>query len=191
MDAVEASRIDAIFRRVERTIWIVTAIDGPRRGGLLATWVAQTSLDPLRPVVMAALAPNHFTTELVIASGALGLHLITDERIELAWRFAIGSGRDHDKLAGLPTKVAVTGTPLLAESLAWLDCRVFHRYDGGDRIYFWADVVAAGSDAEGTPLTDGALFAAASDDQKRQLKANLAEDIELLRPLGERWRESI
>ena len=95
------SNADAIFRQVTREIWIVTAADGQRRGGLVATWVAQASLDPTTPVVMIAIAQNHYTRELIDASGTFALHMITADQISLAWQFAIGSGRDRDKLSGL------------------------------------------------------------------------------------------
>jgi hypothetical protein len=31
---------------------------------------------------------------------------------------------------------------VLTDCLAWFDCRVFARYDAGDRLYFWGDIVA-------------------------------------------------
>src|SRR5436190_17382603 len=117
-------QIEQLFHLVDREIWIVTAVAEQRRGGLVATWVMRASLDPEAPLVVVGLAPNHHTTELVLSSGAFALHLLTQEQLELVWRFALGSSRDRDKLAGLATTAGETGAPILADCLAWLDCRV-------------------------------------------------------------------
>ena len=55
------AKVQEVFRLVDRELWIVTAADKSRRGGLVATWVAQASLDPESPVLLIALATNHFT----------------------------------------------------------------------------------------------------------------------------------
>ena len=61
------AQVESIFRLVNREIWIVTAADGERRGGLAATWVSQASIDRDKPVVVIGIAPNHFTAELIDA----------------------------------------------------------------------------------------------------------------------------
>ncbi len=182
---------ESVFRRVNRVVWVVTAADQSRRGGLVATWVSQASLDRRRPVVLAGIAPNHFTSELIDTSGAFALHLISKDQISHAWNFAIGSGRVRDKLAGLQTNTATTGSPILRDCLAWLDCRVFARLNCGDRIFYWADVVASGDIGNGQPLTEQQLMAAATDEQKRQLLADRDADIQLQRPLHELWRSNL
>src|SRR6478752_7569707 len=93
--------IDAALRLIARDLWIVTAHDGPRRGGLVATWVSAASIDRERPVLLAGLGPNHFTTELVQASRSFAAHLLRPDQTELAWNFARDSGRNRDKLAGI------------------------------------------------------------------------------------------
>src|SRR5690606_14882202 len=115
----DAQSIEAVFKQVDRQVWVVTAADGPRRGGLVATFVSKSSLDPEQPTVSVGLAVNHFTRELVDASGAFALHLITPEQVELAWRFALGSGRDRDKLSGVKASVGESGSPILDDCLAW------------------------------------------------------------------------
>jgi flavin reductase (DIM6/NTAB) family NADH-FMN oxidoreductase RutF len=182
------AQIDSIFRLIDRAVWIVTSADNDRRSGLVATWVNQCSLDPREPCVLAGLAANHFTTALVEASGAFCLHLIASDQIDIAWRFGLSSGRDRDKFAGIETLSTESGSPLLARCLAWLDCRVVARYDTGDRIYFWADVLAGDRSGTGIPLTEHGLLAAADAGQKAALRDSMAADQELQRPLRQQWR---
>jgi flavin reductase (DIM6/NTAB) family NADH-FMN oxidoreductase RutF len=184
-------RIDLAFRRVVQTIWIVTAQDGARRGGLVATWAGRASIDAQRPVAMAAIADNHFTRQLIDGSQAFALHLISAEQAALAWRFGIGSGNAADKLEGVPHEIGESGSPILRDCLAWFDCRVFARYAAGERICFWADVLDAASISDANPMTDHALFALASDEQQQQLRSGLQADVEQQAPLHQAWRKML
>jgi flavin reductase (DIM6/NTAB) family NADH-FMN oxidoreductase RutF len=133
-----------IFERLDRELWIVTARDGERRSGLVASYVARVSLVPALPRVTIALAKHHFTHELIEASGAFCMHLFGEDQIDWVWRFGIPSGRDVDKLSGLATTTGASGAPILAGALAWLDCRVEARMDTGDRTVFLGEVLDAG-----------------------------------------------
>jgi flavin reductase (DIM6/NTAB) family NADH-FMN oxidoreductase RutF len=184
--------MESVFRLIDREVWIVTATALNSRGGLLASWVMQTSLDPNRPMVAAGIASNHFTAELIDAAGSFGLHLIAENQIELALQFALQSGRDFDKLAGLELRPNAAGAPILAECVAWLDCRVVSCFDTGDRRYYWADVVAGGvCQPDVAPMREKQLFASASDEQLAVLRASRDSDIAIQRPLAEHWRRSI
>lgn len=182
------SSIDSVFKQLNREIWIVTAADGERRGGLVATWVSQASLDPAEPLVVAALARNHFTHELVAGGGRFAVHLIAPEQIELAWRFTLGSGRDRDKFAGLSLRDGDFGAPILADCLAWLDCRVVDRYQAADRTLFWGEVLAGGVVGSGPPLCEQELFNAATDEQKQALRQDMEQDIAIQRPWIQGWK---
>jgi flavin reductase (DIM6/NTAB) family NADH-FMN oxidoreductase RutF len=186
--AANLAAIDSLLRLIDREVWIVTAQDGTRRGGLTATWISQASLDRERPVLLAGIAPNHFTAELIRASGSFAAHLLLPEQFEIAWSFAAESGRNRDKLAGLATGVVETGSPVLSDCLAWFDCRVFASYDCGDRLMLWGDVVAAGQPGEGNPLREQAFIGRLNDQQRQRLKADREGDIALQRPPREAWR---
>lgn len=174
---MDTAAIDSVFRTIDREVWIVTAAHGDRRGGLTATWVARTSLDPAAPRMVIGITPGHYTAELIEASGAFGLHLMDEGQIETVWPFALHSGRDADKLAGLPQRPGETGTPILTDCLAWLECRLTGRYDAGDRVLYWGDVIGGGIERPGTPLREQRLLAAAGPERLARLKANMAADI--------------
>jgi flavin reductase (DIM6/NTAB) family NADH-FMN oxidoreductase RutF len=191
------NNIDSALRLIDRDLWIVTAHDGPRRGGLVATWVSVASIDRERPVLLAGLGPNHFTTELVQASRSFAAHLLRPDQTELAWNFARDCGRTRDKLAGIKLETHETGSPILTDCLAWFDCRVVARYDAGDRLYFWADIVAAaGPDAAAlratsspvTTLREQAFFRNLTQQQRQTLAADRDADVARNRPKHESWR---
>lgn len=182
---------DALFRLVDREVWVVTSAFDAKRGGLLATWVSQASIDATRPMVLLGIAPNHFTGDLIRQSGRFGLHLLRPEQTDLALNFAIGSGRDRDKFQELETAEGPLGTPRLLEALAWMEGRVVHCLDGGDRLYIWGEVEFAQQVGQERPLTEQRLIAAATAEQKQKLRENREHDCEVHRPLFQQWLETI
>lgn len=183
--------IEQAFATVNPPIWLVTASAGNRRGGLVATCVMRAAIDPERPLLIVGLAPNHFTAELVLSAGCFGLHLVTAAEADLAWMFALASGRDRDKLAGLELFQSRTGAPLLRRSLAWFDARVLTHVDAGDRLFFWADVLAAGRPGSGVPLGEGDFLASGTAEQRATLKTDRQQDIARHRPLHAAWRAGL
>jgi flavin reductase (DIM6/NTAB) family NADH-FMN oxidoreductase RutF len=183
--------INEVVGRADRAIWIATAAHAERRSGLVATWVASASVDPEYPLVMAGLAPNHYTCELVRASKAFGLHLVGENSVEKAFKFCLSSGRVENKFSGLACDTGETGSPLLRDCLGWLDCRVIDSWDVGDRVFFIAEPVAARNIVVGRPATEADLIAAANPLQRAQLIANREADVRIQRPLRAAWRGQI
>ncbi len=187
----EFSTIESALKLVDRELWVVTAADGARRGGLLATWVSSASIDRARSVLLAGIAPNHFTAELVDASGHVGLHLLRPDQMEIALGFAIGSGRDRDKFAGVDLEVSASGTPLMKDCLAWFEGQVFARLATGDRTFYWIEVLTAGRNGDGPAAREQDLFRAATPEQMTKLIASRDADIALQRPAHDAWRGAL
>jgi flavin reductase (DIM6/NTAB) family NADH-FMN oxidoreductase RutF len=144
-----------------------------------AVWV--DSLDPARPRLTVGITPGHYTAELVAESETFAAHLLRPDQSAVAWNFVNGSGRDRDKLAGLATNTGARGTPILADCLAWLECRRTGSFTAVDRVFYVADVIAGEQVASGEPLRENAFIASLSDSQRRQLAASKAADLEQVR----------
>ena len=187
----DQDQIESVLRLINRELWIVTSAHANRRGGLVATWISEASIDPRHPVMAAGIAPNHFTAHLIDQSGAFALHLLRPDQAAVAWNFCRDSGENRDKLAGVDYRAEASGSPILGECLAWLDCRVFARVATGDRLYYWADVLAGQRLAEGQPLREREFFDSADSEQKRLLAERRWLDIELQQPGWSRWRADL
>ena len=186
---MDIQAVDSVFQQLDRELWVVTAATGTRRGGLIATSLAQASIAPELPRIRISLAYRHHTCELVKTSGAFAAHLITEDQLELVWRFALLHGHDVDKLAELDVSASRhTGSPLLNDALGWLDCRVEATLDAGDRLVFLAEVVDGGMHRAGTPLTQKRLLELAPQDKRQSLKADLERDARLDADAIRRWR---
>jgi flavin reductase (DIM6/NTAB) family NADH-FMN oxidoreductase RutF len=168
--------IAALFNSLDRELWLVTARHEARRGGLIATCVSQASIVPELPRVLVGLAKQHFTCELVEASGSFALHLLGERHLDWVWRFGLQSGRDGDKLSGLPHTEKRSGSPVLTDALGYLDCRVESRLDGGDRTFYLAEVLDGMIDRSAPALTFKRMLQLAPPDRLQALKQALHRD---------------
>ncbi len=111
---------------------IVTARHGDKRGGLAVAWAAQTAPDR----VLVCVGRQSATRALILASGAFGLSVLAREQLNIAKHFGTRSGRDTDKFQGLAWHEGETGSPLLDDCAATLDCRVGEVFDaeGGHKL---------------------------------------------------------
>jgi flavin reductase (DIM6/NTAB) family NADH-FMN oxidoreductase RutF len=186
MDSTAASTLIAWL---DRELWLVTAQSGDRRSGLIATFVGPASIVPDLPRMVVGVAKQHLTWELIEASGAFGLHMLSEQHLEWVWRFGLASGHGGDKFAGLEVHTAATGSPLLADAVGWLDCRVEARMDTGDRTVYLAEVVQGGVQHFGPPLTVKRLMELAPPEKaaemKRQRHYDSITDAEAIRG----WRQ--
>jgi len=179
-----------VFHRLDRELWIITAKDGERRSGLVATYVSKVSLVPSMPRVTIAIAKHHFTHELIDSSDAFCMHLIDENAIDWVWRFGLQSGRDIDKFSECSTSTSAGGSLILNGAIGWLDCRVETRMDSGDRTVYLAEVLDARLESSATPLTFRRMLEIAPADKLRQMKAMMERDVELDRAEILDWRQS-
>ncbi len=180
--------ISSVFNSLDREIWLITARAGDRQSGLIATYVSKASLVPTIPRLTIGLAKHHFTHELIQTSNAFCMHLIDEDHIDWVWNFGISSGREIDKLRGLATSTGVTGSPILAGALAWLDCRVEAQMDTGDRTVYLAEVLDARLAQPTPPLTFKRLLELAPADKLQQMNLAVQRDIDLDHAAILEWR---
>jgi flavin reductase (DIM6/NTAB) family NADH-FMN oxidoreductase RutF len=185
---VNKSAIAEVWRRVDRELWLVSAAAGKRRGGLIATFVAQAALTPELPRVLIGLAAQHHTRQLIEESGAFALHLLAEENLDWVWRFGLQSGRDADKFAGLAVTEGVTGAPLLADAPAWLECRVEASWDVGGRVVYVAAIVAGGLRQDRKFLTMSRLLEMAPAEKLARLRELVRQDSAIEEEAIRRWR---
>jgi flavin reductase (DIM6/NTAB) family NADH-FMN oxidoreductase RutF len=97
------------------------------------------SLEP--PLVGISIGRDLALHELVRSAGAFGISILRGDQADVAAQFARGAP-PIVLWEGVATRDGVTGAPLLADALAWLECRVWAEYDAGDHTLFVGEVVA-------------------------------------------------
>jgi flavin reductase (DIM6/NTAB) family NADH-FMN oxidoreductase RutF len=187
---MDVAQIQKVYAQLAPPLWLVTAADGDRRGGIIATTVAQASIVAAMPRQLITVNKRHNTHALIEASGAFTMHLIDETQLDLVWRFGLQSGRDVDKFAGLAFRTGATGSPLLPQALAWFDCRVEGRMDSGDRTIYLAAVVDGRLERTDPPLTSRRFFDLAPPDKQKIMDEQYERDAHLDAQSIPLWREA-
>ena len=125
---------------------LTTHVDGEDFG---ATASAMTSLSLDPPMLLVCLNTRSSTQEAIHRSGVLGVNILAEHQGQLAERFA---SRHGGKFDGLDLVRGVDHVPLLAESLAYCECRVAESVLAGTHRVFLSTVTRAVA-REGSPLT--------------------------------------
>jgi flavin reductase (DIM6/NTAB) family NADH-FMN oxidoreductase RutF len=137
---------DAALRKIRGLfasgVTAVTTVHEDRLRGIAVSAFSSVSLDP--PLVLICIAKEASSQEMIAASGVFAVNILSDDQEFLADRFAARAPIVNDRFEGVPYHVAVTGAPILEESIAWYDCRVEAAHDGGDHTIFVGRVVALG-----------------------------------------------
>jgi flavin reductase (DIM6/NTAB) family NADH-FMN oxidoreductase RutF len=180
----------ALVARLDPAIWLVTAQAGSRRGGLIATFVNPASIVPELPRVVVGLAKQHYTWQLVEAGGSFALHLLGERHIDLVWRFGLSSARQTDKFSGLTVLPGVTASPLLADVLGWMQCKVESKLDTGDRTLYLAEVIGGQLESDDPPLTVSRMVELAPPDRRAELKRRMEFDAAVDAAAIRAWRQA-
>jgi flavin reductase (DIM6/NTAB) family NADH-FMN oxidoreductase RutF len=129
----------------------VAARHGPLLAGMTANAIASISVDP--PLMMASVARKAETHGAIIGSHAFAISILAEDQQALAECFA--QPTTASKLTGFcgaSWQEAETGSPVLEGALAFFDCRLTERFDGGDHTMFLGEIVAAGFREDAEPL---------------------------------------
>lgn len=188
MDFLAAADLVAL---TDRELWLITSAAGDRRGGLIATFVSHASLAPELPRLLIAVAKQHQTWQLIEASGSFAAHLLSEKNLKLVWRFGLASGRDLDKFDGLASEPGASGSPIMGDTLGWLDCRVETRLDTGDRTVYVAEVLVAKKLLDEPPLTAKRMIELAPPDKRQQLRELRERDSAIDAAAIRAWRAKL
>lgn len=118
--------------------------------GMTANAFCSVSLDPM--LVLVSIAKTLRSHSLIKASGVFAVNILAMEQMGWAERFAGRIPDVEDRFVGLPYTAATTGSPLLPGAIAWVDCRLWATYDGGDHTLFVGEVVDGGIPGGSEPL---------------------------------------
>jgi flavin reductase (DIM6/NTAB) family NADH-FMN oxidoreductase RutF len=151
MDDEERTRLRALMGRFATGVTVVAARHGPLLAGMTANAIASISIDP--PLMMASIARKAETHGAVIGSHAFAVSVLSADQRGLAECFAQPTTAEKLKrFCDAAWHEAETGSPILEGALAYFDCRLSARHDGGDHEIFIGEIVAAGYREDAEPL---------------------------------------
>lgn len=146
--AIDQSEYRRVMGHFATGVTVVTTRDENGRPlGLTANAVASVSLQP--PMVLVCVDRQSESHDAFAASEAFAVNVLTQMQETLSRRFAKSSA---DKFAGIGHREGISGSPVLEEVLAYLDCRLVHAFEAGDHTIFVGEVVDLATGTEAEPL---------------------------------------
>ena len=131
-------------------LFVLTARHGEAETGMLASWVQQCSFAP--PRVSVALAHGREIAAWLVAGAAFTLNVLDDTQTDMIVHFGRGFALNEPAFEGLEVERCPDGGPVLADALAFLECRVVARHAAGDHDLLIAEVMRGRMLSEGQPM---------------------------------------
>ena len=133
-------------------VTLVTAGTGDTARGMTANSFTSISLDPL--LVLVSIRRHSQMNWLVAGCGGFGVSVLAAQHVDIARRFARrgrpAGTRQFADVGSWPAPA--TGSPLLADAVAWFDCVVERKIPAGDHTMFLGRVLDFDHAVGGTPL---------------------------------------
>jgi flavin reductase (DIM6/NTAB) family NADH-FMN oxidoreductase RutF len=141
----------SMMGRFATGVTVVAARHGPLLAGMTANAISSISIDP--PLMMASLNRKSDTHEAIIESHSFAVSVLGADQRDLAECFAKPVTESKlRRFCDAPWHEAETGSPILDGAIAYFDCRLSARHDGGDHTIFIGEIVAAGFEDDADPL---------------------------------------
>ena len=138
---VDVDLFKAVLGRFATGVSIMTTVADGTPHGMTVNALASVSLEPRLVLVCVERATVMATS--VARSGSFALSFLAADQAARSEAFADSERpAGSAQFTGLATKTAVSGSPILVEAIAWLDCHVWATYDGGDHLIVVGEVVA-------------------------------------------------
>lgn len=130
----------------------VITVGGDRPHGMTANSFTSVSLDP--PLVLVCVDRRTVMHASLDTAAAFGVSVLSARHASIARYFAdphrpVGP----EEFAGLATQPGQrTGVPLIPDALAWFECELWRRYDGGDHTIVVGRLLLASRPSEDEAL---------------------------------------
>jgi len=136
--SISQAELKNAYARWATGVTIVTARVGDRIHGMTVSAFTEVSLEP--PLVLVCIDRESGTQPVIADGGAFAVNILARDQESLAQRFACSEAEDR-RFVDLHWEAGVTGAPLLAGSIASLDCRLETAHEAGDHIIYVGEVV--------------------------------------------------
>lgn len=139
---MDANAKKTALRMIPYGLFVLTADGKSGTGAATVNWVTQTSFTP--PLVAVGVKADSHIHAVIKETGAFALNVLGKGQSALAYTFFKPAERKGDTISGEPFRKGATGAPILANTPAFVECRVVGSVERGDHTLFVGEVVDAG-----------------------------------------------
>lgn len=110
---------------------------------MLCSWVQQASFAP--PLITVAVRRERYINEWLSTTRVAALNLVGESDKRLLGHFGRGFDIDQPAFEGLTIERGVTGVPVLAAALGYLEGHIIGHFPVGDHLIHVLEIVGAGA----------------------------------------------
>ncbi|MHC5852869.1 diflavin flavoprotein [Nostoc sp.] len=134
-----ATTVEQAVGRIVGSLCVLTAKEGDRSSAMLASWVSQASFSP--PGLTIAVAKDRAVETLTHTGNKFVLNILKEgNHLGLMKHFLKPFGPGQDRFADVAAEETESGSPILTDALAYLECSVQNRMESGDHWLVYATV---------------------------------------------------
>ena len=148
--AIDAPRFRQIIGHFVTGVTVITTAHDGWLHGMTANAITSLSLDPL--LLLICVDKTAHALEKVTKSGKFAVNILTEEQEDISRLFAATAEPEQGSLRGAAYHFGPNGSPVLGQSLAYLECEIVDRFAGGDHTIFTAAVLDGDLLREASPL---------------------------------------
>jgi flavin reductase (DIM6/NTAB) family NADH-FMN oxidoreductase RutF len=137
--------------KVVSGLYVVTYKNGENIGGFTASFMVQVAFDP--PLIAMSVKKGRESYEMITGAGAFAVNIMTKETMKLVGFFAKPRPEGENGLGDINHEEKSLGIPVLTDSLAYLECKVYSTTEAGDHVIILGEVVNGEMLREGEPAT--------------------------------------
>jgi flavin reductase (DIM6/NTAB) family NADH-FMN oxidoreductase RutF len=144
---IEKNELRRVMGHFATGVTVITTIS--KEGtpyGLTANAFMSVSLEP--PLLLISVDKKAESYPYFEESGVFTVNILREDQEALSRKFAVSGG---NKFEGVAYHRGANNVPILEDTLAHIECRLYAKYDGGDHTLYLGEVLEAETH-EGKPL---------------------------------------
>ena len=139
---MDANDKKTALRMIPYGLFVLTAESKSGTAAATVNWVTQASFAP--PLVAVGVKADSAAHGIIKESGSFALNVLGKGQQALAYTFFKPADRQGATISGESFRAGATGSPILASTPAYVECRLVETVEKGDHSVFVGEVVEAG-----------------------------------------------
>jgi len=130
-DAIDPRGFRDVMGRFATGVTVVTLASEGQLRGMTVNAFSSVSLDPA--LLLVCIDEHASIYPMFESATAFAVNILASDQAAVSQLFA-SKGEKDEVMAGHPYHLGPLGSPILDGVLAWAECRIEHRYAGGDHL---------------------------------------------------------
>ena len=141
----------AALKKLPYGFYVLSTVANGQSNAFAMTWAMQVAFEPT--LVAVAVDQESYSHHLIDEGKVFALNIFSKEQDAFIKPFLKGHDTDPDKVNKLPHEAGETGSPIYADAVGFVECKVVRTLDaGGDHTLFIGEVVNAGVRDDGNSI---------------------------------------